>query len=42
MRDQPITDISPCATHNTHRRQTSKSMAEFEPAIPVSDCRNTL
>jgi len=34
--DQPVAEISTWQIRNTHKRQTSMSRAEFEPAIPAS------
>jgi len=33
--DQPDADLY-LTTHNTHKRQTSKLLVEFEPTIPAS------
>jgi len=35
--DQPVAEASTCTTHNSHNRQTSMPLEEFEPAIPASE-----
>jgi hypothetical protein len=35
--DQPVAETSTFLAHNTHKRETSLTPAEFEPAIPVSE-----
>jgi len=37
MSDWPVAETSTCTTDNTHKRQTTMPLAEFEPAIPASE-----